>query len=508
MKTLHFLFLMSIIISLVTIGESSMLTQTSHQSAGIEDLQLFTSKFNYIDGEIISISGYTLQNSVINIFLVDNYGNIENSTQANSNNTGYFDTNLGIPLHVTGGAWSLFAKSGESDSATQIMVNAHGENPPPFNALSRFAPLKQFKLGIESKYIQCKTGLQLIIKSEDDSPACVTSDTENILLERGWADSITNKTAQTSTTSNQAVEIVSIQMVQSLINPGGSPIQLTLKNIGVAPITNLNATLHLNYDYNFDFQDVTKSHPLVSGNSTSYTKILIGGGFTSEATYLLTVNGIANNIPFSFTQNVHIPYTNENIATKIMPENVCGKFVTAPGNQTSFNTVPVLLMNSNSTGCAKLTFTIISNYNNCNGQSCQHLLEFNSTLPIGNLHYEKHDSMISVSSGKDYTNSFKITTIPETIDLANYPIGTNFTVTYIIRPLPNATGFYDQSIPKLACERYPLAVGYTADQVNASDFSYIDPLNPPCVAGSYVLAGVEISGMDYKEVTLRLSTLG
>ncbi|MGI0007689.1 MAG: hypothetical protein ACREAR_06800 [Nitrosotalea sp.] len=194
--------------------------------------------------------------------------------------------------------------------------------------------------------------------------------------------------------------------------------------------------------------------------------------------------------------------------TNNMSENVCGQFSTAPGNQTSFNTVPILLVNSNSTACAKLTFTIISDYGDCNGQSCQHLLEFNSMLPIGNLHYEKHGSMISVSSGKDYTNSFKIAAIPETIDLANYPVGANFTVTYIIKPLSNATGFYDQSIPKLACEKYPLAVGYTADQVNASDFSYIDPLNPSCVAGSYVLTGVEISGMDYKEVTLRLSTLG
>ncbi len=188
---------------------------------------------------------------------------------------------------------------------------------------------------------------------------------------------------------------------------------------------------------------------------------------------------------------------------KISSTDVCGQFYTAPGNRHDSNAVPVLLMSSNSTACAKITFTIYSNYNDCSGQTCPHIIAFDSTLHIGNLHYEKHDNMFSVSPGKDYTNSFNITTIPDSVDLANYPIGTNFTVTYIIKPLPNATGFYDQSIPKLACESYPLAVGYSADQVNASDFSYIDQLNPPCAAGVYTLTGVEISGMNYKQVTLQ-----
>jgi hypothetical protein len=54
---------------------------------------------------------------------------------------------------------------------------------------------------------------------------------------------------------------------------------------------------------------VTKSHSLAPGNFASDTKILIGGGFTSNDTYPLTISGIANNIPFNTIQNVHIPYT-------------------------------------------------------------------------------------------------------------------------------------------------------------------------------------------------------
>ena len=188
--------------------------------------------------------------------------------------------------------------------------------------------------------------------------------------------------------------------------------------------------------------------------------------------------------------------------TNTLSKNACGQFYVAPDNQHDSRVTPALLMGTNSTACVRLTFTIVSNYKDCNGFTCQNMIELGSTLHVGNLHYEKHDNMFSISSGKDYTSSFVITTIPDAVNLENYPVGANFTVIYIIKPLANATGFYDQSIPKLACERYPLAVGYAADQVNASDFDYIDPLNPPCVSGVYTLTEVEIAGMGYKEVAL------
>src|SRR6185312_5137847 len=173
-----------------------------------------------------------------------------------------------------------------------------------------------------------------------------------------------------------------------------------------------------------------------------------------------------------------------------LPED-CGKFHTVPENKTSLNTVPVLLMKSNSTACARLTFTISSNYNDCNGSNCQHIFSLASMLYIRNLHYEKNDGSFSITPGKDYTNSFKIIVAPDAVDLANYPLGTNFTATYIISPLPNATGFYDQSIPRPVCERYPLVVGYTKDQVNSSDFSRIDPLGSTCVSSTSMLTKVE-----------------
>lgn len=48
------------------------------------------------------------------------------------------------------------------------------------------SPLKQFKSGISALDVKCNQGLQLILKSEDGFPACVKSDTSQILIKRGW----------------------------------------------------------------------------------------------------------------------------------------------------------------------------------------------------------------------------------------------------------------------------------------------------------------------------------
>ena len=62
--------------------------------------------------------------------------------------------------------------------------------------------------------------------------------------------------------------------------------------------------------------DVKNENPLAPGHSTSDTEMLIGVGST-EMTYPLTVVGTENNKTFSYTLNVHIPYTNENEIIKV-----------------------------------------------------------------------------------------------------------------------------------------------------------------------------------------------
>lgn len=50
------------------------------------------------------------------------------------------------------------------------------------------SPLKQFKSGIPIDKIQCRDNLQLILKTSNNSPTCVKSETKTKLLERGWGE--------------------------------------------------------------------------------------------------------------------------------------------------------------------------------------------------------------------------------------------------------------------------------------------------------------------------------
>lgn len=48
-------------------------------------------------------------------------------------------------------------------------------------------PLKQFKSGVAAKDVTCKENLELILKTKDNSPICVKSDTAMTLIKRSWA---------------------------------------------------------------------------------------------------------------------------------------------------------------------------------------------------------------------------------------------------------------------------------------------------------------------------------
>ena len=51
-------------------------------------------------------------------------------------------------------------------------------------------PLKQMEENVLPTNIICKAHLELILKSFDDSPACVKPSTAEKLIERGWGKKI------------------------------------------------------------------------------------------------------------------------------------------------------------------------------------------------------------------------------------------------------------------------------------------------------------------------------
>ena len=72
--------------------------------------------------------------------------------------------------------------------------------------------------------------------------------------------------------------------------------------------------------------------------------------------------------------------------------------------------------------------------------------------------------------------------------------GTFFTVIYIVTALGNSTGFYNYGGIGPGCEDEALAVGFSASQVNASDFS-LPTIGPECPASPFFPFNEYLTGM-------------
>lgn len=124
--------------------------------------------------------------------------------------------------------------------------------------------------------------------------------------------SISSRTIETiQTISTEPVAIISVIGPLPPINPGGPIVEITLKNITTEPVISLTATLDLKLNnpanpYVFTF-DVTSSNPVLPGGNTSYSRTLINGGFSSDVSYPLTIDGtLQDGKTFDYTQQVQI----------------------------------------------------------------------------------------------------------------------------------------------------------------------------------------------------------
>jgi len=111
-----------------------------------------------------------------------------------------------------------------------------------------------------------------------------------------------------STSQNwEPIEIVSVLGPVPPFTPGGPGVEITLKNVSVEPVISLTATLELSESFDFTFDDVSPSNPLQPNASTSDTLTLIGGGFSSDVSYPLTINAtLRNGAKFIYTKLVQI----------------------------------------------------------------------------------------------------------------------------------------------------------------------------------------------------------
>jgi hypothetical protein len=69
------------------------------------------------------------------------------------------------------------------------------------------SPYKQFKSGVISHNVQCRDGFQLVLKANDDSPACVKPSTASTLILWGWAKPSGATQSSGDDTSNKIITL-------------------------------------------------------------------------------------------------------------------------------------------------------------------------------------------------------------------------------------------------------------------------------------------------------------
>ncbi|MDE1725630.1 MAG: hypothetical protein KGH76_07035, partial [Thaumarchaeota archaeon] len=141
---------------------------------------ILTTKDSYYRGDFILIFGKTDPNCLMQVVLTDPNDKQAKFQQAMSDKQGIFSVfDFKIPIDGPTGTWSLETRSESHHLSTKFAVLS------PISS-----PLKQSKSGVAAQDVKCNDSLQLVIKAEDGSPACVKPDTAQKLVERGWAKEI------------------------------------------------------------------------------------------------------------------------------------------------------------------------------------------------------------------------------------------------------------------------------------------------------------------------------
>ena len=134
--------------------------------------------------------GFNLQSShcmilLVCLFAVSVLGMVGflNNVYAAENMT--VGTNMSLKANVNAST-SMTGNMTENVNASTSMTGNMNESTSVTNTQKILPPLQQFKSGVAAKSVQCNEGYSLIIKAEDGSPACVTSQIAQTLTARGW----------------------------------------------------------------------------------------------------------------------------------------------------------------------------------------------------------------------------------------------------------------------------------------------------------------------------------
>lgn len=162
--------------------------------------------------------------------------------------------------------------------------------------------------------------------------------------------------------------------------------------------------------------------------------------------------------------------------------------------------VPVLLMQPNTTGYFCVVY--VDPHPNYNVSLAQELAS-GFEISYGDCGYDQG----GIGCAFHLSHSFATTgtILNSTGAFVSNATSHYVSVIYSIRPLPNSTGFYDEAapLPHYPCWSAPMAVGYLASEVNASDFFGYFPNPPFCGGGGnftpveFGVVGIQVMQLDW-----------
>lgn len=127
-----------------------------------------------------------------------------------------------------------------SDAKTDVIVSNYRSNTPVIVPLLK-SPLEQFKSGLDPYFITCKQNLDLVIKINDNSPACVKSTSLERLLRQGWVNAYDNN-GKYLPIETQTIKVQDSDFLLHYSITGGNVKESKLDSQSLGLIISLNTT--------------------------------------------------------------------------------------------------------------------------------------------------------------------------------------------------------------------------------------------------------------------------
>ncbi|MDE1728927.1 MAG: hypothetical protein KGH81_07105 [Thaumarchaeota archaeon] len=159
-------------------------------------IRFYTDKDHYNAGDTITVSGSMMPSKYVQILLIDPNLLTQYKNGTYSDSTGHFVFKLPLPQFVKSGYWRIRATSEANYMILPVPVGntedaTYPVTPPPYT-YKPGTPLQQIRSGIITDDVLCRPGLQLVVQSKQDLPACVRPQTAQMLIARGWATVVYN----------------------------------------------------------------------------------------------------------------------------------------------------------------------------------------------------------------------------------------------------------------------------------------------------------------------------